>query len=339
MRIVCWVARVGVVSLLALLLIAPSVASAHEVGLSRGDYRVDGDQVTASITMAGAERELLAASIVERTRVASGGADCVTTRSTTTAADDDGVRVAMAYRCDRGAEDVTITLDWLEDAPRGHRHMAFFERDGEPADSLLHRQRSVLSLAAVRGAVAPAEPIGFVEMVGIGVEHILLGVDHLVFLLGLVLVGRRVRSLATMITAFTLGHSVTLGLAVLGVYAAPPSLVEPAIALSIAYVGIENYLVKDDTKRWRIALLFGLIHGFGFAGALGELSLPAVDVPSMLVSFNLGVELGQLAVMAVVLPLIMLVRNRRWYQRIALPTASAAVTLAGLFWFGTRVLG
>ena len=134
-------------------------------------------------------------------------------------------------------------------------------------------------------------------MLKLGVEHILTGADHLVFLLGLILVGGSLRSLVGVVTAFTLAHSITLALAALSIFAPSPRLVEPAIALSIAYVGVENLFVNDASKRWRITFPFGLIHGFGFAGALREIALPRAQLPIALVSFNLGVELGQLGVL------------------------------------------
>src|SRR5262249_14425463 len=130
-------------------------------------------------------------------------------------------------------------------------------------------------------AAAPASP----RMSGLfwmGIEHILTGYDHLLFLFGLVLVGGRLRSLALAISAFTVALSLTLALAALGIWAPSPRFVEPAIALSIAYVGVENYFVRDASKRWRITMPFGLIHGFGFAGALREVGLSRAEVPGAL---------------------------------------------------------
>jgi hydrogenase/urease accessory protein HupE len=173
----------------------------------------------------------------------------------------------------------------------------------------------------------------------LGIEHILFGYDHLVFLLGLVLVGGRWRALLLVITAFTLAHSITLGMAVLGVWAPSPRIVEPLIALSVAYVGVENQFVKDAEKRWRITFPFGLIHGFGFAGALGEIQLPKADVPKALLGFNLGVEVGQLAVMAIVLPLIMTARKRPWFEKKGVRYASYVIAGLGIVWFVARIIG
>jgi hydrogenase/urease accessory protein HupE len=171
-----------------------------------------------------------------------------------------------------------------------------------------------------------------------GIEHILTGYDHLVFLLGLVLARARVRSLLTIVTAFTIAHSITLAIAVLGVWSPSSRIVEPAIALSIAYVGVENFFVKSADKRWRITFPFGLIHGFGFAGALQEINLPRSSVPTALVTFNLGVEAGQLAVMALILPLIFLLREKSWFEPKVVKIVSGAVALAGGIWFVSRVV-
>jgi hypothetical protein len=130
-----------------------------------------------------------------------------------------------------------------------------------------------------------------------------------------------------------------VALAALGIWAPSPRIVEPAIALSIAYVGVENYFVKDADGRWRITLPFGLVHGFGFAGALQDIGLPRGDVPKALLLFNVGVELGQIAVLAVTLPLLAESRRRGWLGERGVKLASAAIVIAGVFWFVTRVAG
>jgi hypothetical protein len=113
--------------------------------------------------------------------------------------------------------------------------------------------------------------------------------------------------------------------------------VEPAIALSIAYIGVENWFVRSADRRWLLTLPFGLVHGFGFAGALGEVSIPAPDVPLALGAFNVGVEVGQLAVLAVLLPLVLLLGRTRWFPDHGVKALSAAVALAGIVWFVGRV--
>ena len=176
------------------------------------------------------------------------------------------------------------------------------------------------------------------SMLKLGIEHILTGADHLVFLLGLILVGGSLRSLIGVVTAFTLAHSITLALAAFSIFAPSPRLVEPAIALSIAYVGVENLFVTDASKRWRITFPFGLIHGFGFAGALREIALPRGQVPIALVSFNLGVELGQLAVLSIALPLVLAARNASWFGDRGVRTLSIAIAIGGGVLFVARLV-
>jgi len=172
-----------------------------------------------------------------------------------------------------------------------------------------------------------------------GMHHILIGPDHLLFLLGLLLLGGTVKQLLFVVTAFTVAHSITLSLAVLNVLNPSPQIVEPIIALSIVYVGVDNLMARGgkDVRVW-IALLFGLIHGFGFAGVLREMGLPSGALGWSLFSFNLGVEFGQLFVVVVVAGILAVIRSRSAVMgdRIAI-AGSVMVIVAGTFWFVERV--
>jgi len=177
---------------------------------------------------------------------------------------------------------------------------------------------------------------GAASFVLLGVEHILSGWDHLLFLLGLLLRGGGWLALAKIITAFTLAHSVTLVLAVLDVVALPARLVEAVIALSIALVAAEN-LVRTPvvSRRWLVSLCFGLVHGFGFSSALREVGLPTQGLLLALFGFNAGVEIGQALVVAVALPLLVLVRRTRWERRV-IWSSSLAILLVGVVLFLER---
>lgn len=175
----------------------------------------------------------------------------------------------------------------------------------------------------------------------LGVEHILLGVDHLAFVLALVLLVRGMRRLVWTITAFTLAHSLTLAGATLGIVQIPIAPVEACIALSIMYVATEIVHARRGTpgltarRPWVVAFLFGLLHGFGFASALHGIGLPQSDIPLALLFFNLGVEFGQLAFIAVVLGVAALVRRSNrplpaWAWRIP-PYAIGSVASFWLF--------
>ncbi|MGH9323256.1 MAG: HupE/UreJ family protein, partial [Vicinamibacteria bacterium] len=178
----------------------------------------------------------------------------------------------------------------------------------------------------------------------LGAEHILLGIDHLLFVLGLMALVRGVGSLVKTITAFTIAHSITLGAAVLGVVSIENGPVEAAIALSIVLLGREivvghrgaNHLVHR--WPWLVAFVFGLLHGFGFAGALGRIGLRSDDIPAALLSFNLGVEAGQLAFVALVLAAVRILRFRfgelpGWLS----PALGYSLGTLAVLWFGDRL--
>lgn len=344
------------------------VAQAHEVGLSRGVYTVHGSEVVGELTFARAELLGLVPALdvdedgaLTDAELSSGtGAlqpvaagvvlvgderPCAGELIDAALTEEDGARLRMRFTCPGEPRRLTLSLPVLDQLKSGHRHLAQLARvDGEVfADLVLHRRAATASVELPADAMAAATTVGrpapsvraYFE---IGVEHILIGTDHLVFLLGLVVVGGRLRSLIAVVTAFTIGHSLSLALATLGVWRPDPSFVEPAIALSIAYVGVENFLVADAAGRWRITLPFGFIHGFGFAGVLAEIGVPDGSVGAALLLFNLGVEAGQLLVLALVLPLLAWLGARPAYQRARGPRwISAAIVVAGLFWFIQRV--
>jgi hypothetical protein len=175
----------------------------------------------------------------------------------------------------------------------------------------------------------------------LGYTHILPnGFDHILFVLGLFLLTTRMRSVILQASAFTLAHSITLGLTLYGVVSAPASIVEPLIALSIVYVAFEN-IFTSDLRPWRVALVFafGLLHGMGFAEALARLALPRSEYLTTLVTFNLGVEAGQLTIIALA---ALLVRAcavpAADYRRLIVRPASAAIALTGLVWVIQRVI-
>jgi hydrogenase/urease accessory protein HupE len=181
-----------------------------------------------------------------------------------------------------------------------------------------------------------------------GVEHILLGFDHLLFVLALILIVRSTRVLLWTITAFTLAHSITLALATLGVVRVPGPPVEATIALSILLLASEILRMQRGEpsltarRPWLVAFCFGLLHGFGFAGALAGLGLPPGDIPLALFAFNVGVELGQLAFIAAVLVLMTLARRTgglSGLERHALPVTARAIGVLAAFWFFERLAG
>ncbi|MEI9811701.1 MAG: HupE/UreJ family protein [Acidobacteriota bacterium] len=161
----------------------------------------------------------------------------------------------------------------------------------------------------------------------------------MLFVLGIYLLTGRLRATLLPVTAFTIAHSVSLGLSMYGLVSAPSSVVEPAIAVSIAYVAIENLFLRE-VRRWRIALVFafGLLHGLGFAGALGELGLPRTEFAAALVSFNVAVELAQIAVIGVAFALIgWKWSGRTWYHERVVVPGSVAIACVAVYWTVRRV--
>ena len=183
------------------------------------------------------------------------------------------------------------TVQW----PEGREQLCSNRIAGRRASRLAPRRRP-----RPRADRRESSPIAFFRL---GVEHILTGYDHILFLFALILRGGRLRSLLGIVTAFTVAHSITLALAVLGVVVVPSRIVEPVIALSIAYVALENiFRRRAASGRWVVSFVFGLVHGFGFAGALLELGLPPSGLIGSLVFFNLGVEAGQAMIVAAAVP-------------------------------------
>ncbi len=179
-----------------------------------------------------------------------------------------------------------------------------------------------------------------------GIEHILLGYDHLLFVVSLVLLLGTIGTIARAVTAFTIAHSITLIGTVLGIFGLPQAPVEAIIALSIIFLAVEivkkepGHLRLSERIPWVVAFLFGLLHGFGFAGALKEIGLPESDVPTALLTFNLGVEVGQLAIVGATLAILTSLRvlPDYWRPRI-LKAASYAIGITASFWFLDRALG
>lgn len=218
--------------------------------------------------------------------------------------------------------------------------------DGRTVHHVLTADRPTFTIPRAANALDVAGLYG-----RLGVEHILGGFDHLLFVLGLVLLIDGRRRLVATVTAFTAGHSITLALAALGVVHVPQGPTEAAIALSIAILAVELTRARGTDSRprrspwarspWALAALFGLLHGLGFAGALGEIGLPEREIPAALLSFNLGIELGQLAFVAVVLAagaLVGRLERPSWRPALALAPAYLVGTLA-TYWFLERLAG
>jgi hydrogenase/urease accessory protein HupE len=317
-------------------------ASAHAVGLSRGEYVVGDRSVTVDVTLARGDAETFASAeaLARALHVSMGGAVCPSGEARFTEAPPDGLTMHARYDCPGSAETVLVDAAFVTELAFGHRHLVHASSDTAAAlDDVLLRGHQAFAFATGASAPPRASLARAGSMVRMGVEHILTGYDHLLFLLGLVLACRSVRVLLGAVTAFTAAHSITLAVSTLGLWAPPPSLVEPLIAASIAYVGLENLIAPSARGRWRLTFPFGLVHGFGFAGALREVHFARESLPVVLGAFNVGVELGQLAVLTAMVPVVLAMRRRSWFRRRGRIALNGAVAVTGFAWTVLRVFG
>ena len=250
----------------------------------------------------------------------------------TTRPADTHVLVTVAWTCPSDGE-LRYRATLFQDVDPAARHLAIITTESGERELALDSRAPEVALSGAGSSVL--QVVG--RFVQAGIEHIFLGYDHIAFLAAIVLWAQHLWPVIKIVTAFTIAHSITLSLAALQVVVIPSAIVEPAIAATIMFVAAENFFSRNVDRRWRVTFAFGLIHGFGFAGALREIALPRSAVPAALVSFNLGVEAGQLAVLAVLLPLLFLLRGRTWFEPLGVRLVSGAVAVAGGIWFVARV--
>jgi hypothetical protein len=264
----------------------------------------------------------------------------------------DGVPVSLgrgAYQAYPGATFVRLELSRsMERAPAGltlTADAALFERFGSQHVNLVkvtiaggRIQQAALTADDPRASFVVgyrsllAQCTAFIKL---GIAHIFAGYDHIVFLFALIVIGGRLGQLVKIVTAFTAGHSLTLVLAALQVVSLPPRVIEGGIALTIAYVAFDNFFAAPAAHRWVLTFCFGLVHGFGFANVLREMHLPASGLIPTLLSFNLGVEIGQVAIAAVLFPATLWLAKQRFRRAVVL-AASGVIFLCGAGWFVQR---
>ena len=253
--------------------------------------------------------------------------------------------LSLAGRCPAAQGPLSIQYRLLFDLDTTHRGLLKLDLDGVLHSAVLGPQTGIARFTGSTSAGAQ-----FVQYVLEGIWHIWIGIDHILFLLALLLpavlkpgrelqgVGRfaeAFKPVLWVVTGFTLAHSITLSLAALEIISLPSRWVESAIAASVIFAAANN-LLQWVQGRWRMAFLFGLIHGFGFASVLAELGLPAGAMGVSLLGFNLGVEIGQLAIVAVFLPLAFWLRHTTFYRRVILVGGSWAAIVVALVWFVER---
>ncbi len=244
----------------------------------------------------------------------------------------------------RGA-DLLVRARLLDRLPRGHRtYVAFHDADGAlRGERVLGAGVDVVALQtepAFAAVAGPETSHAFRRFLVLGIEHILTGYDHLAFLLALLVAGGSLRGAVGIITSFTVAHSLTLALATFGLMHLPSHVTEALIAASIVYVGLENLVRREHARRWLLTFGFGLVHGFGFASVLRDLGIgargPGAAVP--LFSFNVGVEIGQITIALLTLPVIWKLGRRPGFAACTVPACSVVVALLGAWWLLQRTL-
>jgi len=270
---------------------------------------------------------------VDGTRATVEGADC---RSD----DKANVIVCMRWRA-VVTNSIKVSSKFLEMMPLGHRQFLTVQiGENKPfAERMLSAEANSV-MVPIDHSLPTASRTSFRAFVILGIEHILSGYDHLLFLFGLLLVTDRFLPALKIVTSFTLAHSISLALATMELLPLPGRVVEPLIAASIIYIGVENLVRGDRLKgRWMLAFAFGLVHGCGFATALRDLGV-GMDGRSIimpLLSFNAGVEIGQMTIAALVLPFLWQLRRKPVFIGRLVPVGSMMVALFGAYWFVERI--
>ena len=243
------------------------------------------------------------------------------------------LRAGLTFTCPSAPRKLLIQYMVFFELDAHHVSIGRLESGGVKADFLLSADNSEFEAELTSLAERGWAQAG--RFLLLGVEHILIGYDHILFLIGLIVASLRFRYLISVVTMFTLAHTITLLLAALGYVALPGRLVESVIALSIAYIALENLMGWGMRYRWAITFGFGLVHGLGFASVLAELAGEQEIAVGSLFAFNAGVEVGQLAIVCVVYPLLLLMARFKLQVRV-MQVTSAVILVVALFWFGER---
>ena len=315
---------------------------AHDPGLSAAEVRIFPDRIVAEVSFAPADLERIQQvdNLAEHLIEIKLDQQALKLRSTRVEARDaNSVHFILEFP-NSPATELHLTAIALEHLPRGHKQfLSVRDPEGKQlAERMLSAESRDLTIPLNINSGSNSE--SFLRFLALGIEHILTGYDHLAFLLAVLLTGGSLLSNARIITSFTIAHSLTLALATFNVFTLPPAIVEPLIAVSIVFVGIENSVRRQLARRWLVTFGFGLIHGLGFASILRELGIGEMGVHGAipLLSFNLGVELAQISIAALVLPLIWRLQQRPAFMLKHVPALSLLITVAGVYWLLVRTL-
>lgn len=340
--------------LAALFILLAGPASAHVTGTGLATVEVDGSRLTYRLTLVTAEQEgenirlldgaangdtvaaeRVAAAMRQAARFDWGGEACMPRRIRFQGSrtGDGKMMLEMELSCARSIGPLRIRDAWSDVLGSHFQTLMSVRVPERPSVELVfnaERREATMDFGNAR--------TGWLDFIAMGARHILSGPDHLLFLLALLALAKGFWPIARIVTGFTIAHSITLSLAALGVVDIPRSIVEPLIAATIVWVALENLLAPSQSRwRWLIAAAFGLIHGLGFASGLTELGLPRAAMVRALIGFNVGVELGQLAFVAVVMPPLMWLARPGRLARLP-QILSVLVAVMGGVWLVERVL-
>ncbi len=319
---------------------------AHDPGLSVLDIRIEQRQIVAVLSLGGADavtvggRDGFSKLTQDALQLSLDGRPISPSATSAWSDDSGGLHGRMLYDRMSGSR-LVVRSTIVTHLARGHRELLSIRAPDGVVLSERMLDAASNEAAADISAVGGDTSSSAARFLVLGIEHILTGYDHLLFLAGVLVVLRRWRDVVQTITAFTVAHSITLALATTSLLLIPGRIVEPLIAASIVYVGIENLLTDVQGSRWKLTFGFGLVHGLGFATVLRDLGIGtngggAIALP--LASFNAGVEIGQMAVAALLVPVFWWLGTRPT-SRVRFAAAwSVMVIAAGSYWLVERIV-
>lgn len=335
----------------AFLLLFPALLTAHPLNLGYLEIKINSREKEIT-TVVEINPKILKSDdsfneILGNTYWISKQKPCTWTKHNIEKISNDQIRIIALSHCEEGIlGSVELNLEFLKNTTNDFQFIGRINNEeDESAFNIDHKNRII--------KVSASENKKFFNFAFMGIKHIGAtpsewinekgihlpdGVDHILFVILLVIAGGNFKEILKTVTGFTAGHSITLALATLGIIHASPQLIEPLIALTIVYVALEIVFLRASKHRWRVSLFFGLIHGFGFAAALEGLKLSMSQMLKALAGFNLGVEIGQLIIVLFTLPLLLVLKNKVSSKTYITQAASLAVAIVGGYWFYQRSL-
>ncbi|HZD25740.1 MAG TPA: HupE/UreJ family protein [Alphaproteobacteria bacterium] len=337
--------------LLALLLLLPVSAQAHTTGTGLATLSIDGRDIRYRLTLVLGEiappiRDVLhqagngdrrsaekAAALLRRLvslRIGSVPCEAGGVRLQASSLGEERLTLQTRFRCPDRVGDLVLSDHWPDVFGTHYRSIVDIRTAHAARQIVLDGEHPSVTVSHLDAET------GWLSFLRLGVEHILTGYDHVLFVAALLIGSRTLLQVLSVVTAFTLAHSITLAVAVLGLAQVPAAIIEPLIAASIVVMALENLTTAESRWRWLVTFGFGLVHGFGFAGVLQQMALNAGALARALVGFNLGVEVGQAVVVLLLWPLLWLSQRRlKAFWSVRMP--SAAIALCGAVWLFVRL--